>query len=88
MNLLFRPAKHIYDRYLVLKQDHIGWIIKGYFFIVVLQACYDVREAPAIWQVMEMIAEDPLENDKDWEFLSTHPVHQTREAFNKKNMAT
>ena len=42
------------------------------------KACFDVREAPALWEIMELIAEDPLENDKDLEFLSTHPVHSTR----------
>jgi hypothetical protein len=32
-----------------------------YFF---LQACLDVREAPAFWGKMQLIAENPLETDK------------------------
>ena len=42
------------------------------------KSCFDVREAPALWEIMELISEDPLESDKDLEFLSTHPVHSTR----------
>jgi len=44
------------------------------------KACFDVREAPAFWGEMELIAEDPIEVETDLEFLSTHPVHPTRQA--------
>merc|ERR1712203_643240 len=44
------------------------------------KACFDVREAPAFWGLMELLAEDPMEVDTDLEFASTHPVHPTRQA--------
>lgn len=43
------------------------------------KACFDVREAPAFWGKMQMLSEDPMENDKDLEFVSTHPCHSTRQ---------
>jgi len=43
------------------------------------KACFDVREAPALWGRMELTSNDPLEIDPDFEFLSTHPCHSTRE---------
>ena len=46
------------------------------------KACFDVREAPALWEIMEIIdsedCEDEMSTDKDLEFLSTHPVHSSR----------
>jgi len=47
--------------------------------VMAAKACFDVREAPALWGRMAFLAEDPLENDQDLEFLSTHPVHTTRQ---------
>ena len=44
------------------------------------KACFDVREAPAFWGKMALLAEDPLEDDQDLEFVSTHPCHSTRQA--------
>jgi len=44
------------------------------------KACFDVREAPAFWGKMQLASEDPMENDKDLEFVSTHPCHSTRQA--------
>jgi len=43
------------------------------------KACFDVREAPALWGLLELMTEDPIETDKDLEFLSTHPCHSTRQ---------
>jgi len=43
------------------------------------KACFDVREAPALWGLMELMSEDPMETDRDLEFVSTHPCHGTRQ---------
>ena len=59
------------------------------------KACFDVREAPALWGMMELLSEvgsqddvgdidsgplqDPMETDADMEFVSTHPCHSTRQ---------
>jgi len=42
------------------------------------KACIDVREAPAFWGKMKVRSEDPL-LDKETEFSSTHPCHETRQ---------
>jgi len=60
-----------FDRAMEMEADEVGLMMAA-------KACFDVREAPAVWQVMELISDDPMEKDKDWEFLSTHPVHNTR----------
>ena len=42
------------------------------------KACFDIREAPAFWGKMELLA--GLEGDgSDIEFLSTHPSHANRQ---------
>lgn len=42
------------------------------------KACIDVREAPAFWGKMKVRSMDPL-LDKETEFVSTHPCHETRQ---------
>merc|ERR1719369_255239 len=44
------------------------------------KACFDVREAPAFWGKMQLLSENPMENDSDFEFISTHPCHSTRQS--------
>jgi len=52
------------------------------------KACFDVREAPAFWGVMQLIAEAEDEGLEDLDleaveilaFASTHPAHPTRQA--------
>ena len=60
-----------FSREMEMEADEVGLVMAA-------KACFDVREAPALWGMMEFLAEDPLENDKDLEFLSTHPCHATR----------
>jgi len=60
-----------FSRAMEMEADEVGLLMAA-------KACFDVREAPAVWQVMELISDDPMEKDRDWEFLSTHPVHKTR----------
>jgi len=60
-----------FSRAMEMEADEVGLLLAA-------KACFDVREAPAVWQVMELISDDPMEKDRDWEFLSTHPVHNTR----------
>jgi len=31
-----------------------------------------------LWQLLELMDENPLSRDQDLEFLATHPVHKTR----------
>jgi len=55
---------------------------------VAAKACFDVREAPAFWGVMQLIAEAEDEGLEDLDleaveilaFASTHPAHPTRQA--------
>ena len=58
-----------------MEADEVGLMMAA-------KACFDVREAPALWEIMEIFDslddEDGLATDKDLEFLSTHPVHSTR----------
>ena len=60
-----------FSRDMELEADQVGLLLAA-------KACFDVREAPALWQLLEMMEEDPLAKDKDFEFLATHPVHSTR----------
>ena len=60
-----------FSRDMELEADEVGLLLAA-------KACFDVREAPALWQLLEMMEEDPLAKDKDFEFLATHPVHSTR----------
>jgi len=49
------------------------------------KACFDVREAPAFWGLMELYCEADL---LDLEFFSTHPVHPTRQANLSEKLAS
>ena len=62
-----------FSRELELEADVVGLTLAA-------KACFDVREAPAFWKRMEFYEEieAPGSNDKDLEFLFTHPVHSTR----------
>ena len=59
-----------FDRAQEMEADEVGLMMAA-------KACFNVREAPAVWQVMELISDNP-EDDMDLEFLSTHPAHRTR----------
>lgn len=57
-----------------MEADEVGLMMAA-------KACFDVREAPALWEIMEVIDslnEDLMSTDKDLEFLSSHPVHSSR----------
>ena len=43
------------------------------------KSCFDVREAPALWGMLELMSDSPLETDRDLEFLSSHPTHGARQ---------
>jgi len=60
-----------FDRAMESEADEVG-------LQMMAKACYDVREAPVVWKIMELIDEDEINLDKDLEFLSTHPAHCTR----------
>ena len=60
-----------FDRAMESEADEVG-------LQMMAKACYDVREAPVVWKIMELIDEDEISTDKDLEFLSTHPAHCTR----------
>merc|ERR1719397_720881 len=61
-----------FSRYMELEADEVGLILAA-------KACFDVREAPAFWELLELLDDDPLSNEEDLEFLATHPVHKTRQ---------
>jgi len=61
-----------FSRGMEMEADEVGLELAA-------KACFDVREAPALWGKMELMSEDPLETDKDLEFISTHPVHSNRQ---------
>jgi len=61
-----------FSRAMEAEADEVGLVMAA-------KACFDVREAPPLWGLMELLAEDETENDTDLEFLSTHPVHSTRQ---------
>ncbi len=42
------------------------------------KACFDVREAPAFWALMEL--SETEEEKMPLEILSTHPTHKNRES--------
>ena len=60
-----------FSRFMELEADEVGLLLAA-------KACYDVREAPVLWQLLELMDENPLSRDQDLEFLATHPVHKTR----------
>ena len=53
-----------------MEADEVGLMMAA-------KACFDVREAPAIWKIMELMDEMD-EYEPRCELLSTHPVHSTR----------
>ena len=65
-----------FSRHMEMEADQVGLLLAA-------KACFDVREAPALWKLFELIKEEQDEDfefakDKDIEFLSTHPVDSTR----------
>jgi Zn-dependent protease with chaperone function len=60
-----------FSRDMEMEADEVGLTMAA-------KACFDVREAPALWGLMELMSEDPIETDRDLEFVSTHPCHGTR----------
>ena len=63
-----------FSRAMELEADEVGLVLAA-------KACFDVREAPALWELLELMDENPLSSDKDLEFLATHPVHRTRYGY-------
>merc|ERR1719427_2509528 len=61
-----------FSRDMEMEADEVGLVMAA-------KACFDVREAPALWGLMELMSEDVMETDRDLEFLSTHPCHGTRQ---------
>jgi len=61
-----------FSRDMEMEADEVGLTMAA-------KACFDVREAPALWGLMELMSEDPIETDRDLEFVSTHPCHGTRQ---------
>jgi len=61
-----------FSRDMEMEADEVGLVMAA-------KACFDVREAPALWGLMEVMSEDPMETDRDLEFVSTHPCHGTRQ---------
>ena len=62
-----------FSRAMELEADEVGLQLAA-------KACFDVREAPVLWRIMELRDEitSPADTSKDLEFLYTHPVHSTR----------
>jgi len=61
-----------FSRAMETEADEVGLVMAA-------KACFDVREAPPLWGLMELLAEDVMETDADLEFFSTHPVHSSRQ---------
>jgi len=61
-----------FSREMEMEADEVGLVMAA-------KACFDVREAPALWGLMQLMSDDPLETDEDFEFLSTHPCHKSRQ---------
>jgi len=60
-----------FSRDMEAEADRVGLIMAA-------KACIDVREAPVFWGKMKLRSEDP-NIDKELEFTSTHPCHETRQ---------
>ena len=60
-----------FSRAMEMEADEVGLVLAA-------KACFDVREAPALWERLELMDDNPLSVDQDFEFLATHPVHRTR----------
>jgi len=61
-----------YSRLLEAEADEVGLQLTA-------KSCFDVREAPALWGLLELMSDSPLETDRDLEFLSSHPTHGARQ---------
>ena len=59
-----------YSRDMEMEADEVGLLLAA-------KACFDVREAPAFWALMEL--SEAEEEKMPFEILSTHPTHQNRE---------
>ena len=60
-------------RHLEIEADEVGLKLAS-------KACFDVREAPLFWAKMLAVSQNS-EFVQPPEYLSTHPSHQTREAY-------
>ncbi len=62
-----------YSRDIELEADEVGLQLAA-------KACVDVREAPAFWAKMALMAQAPVTEDdlQPPEILSTHPAHESR----------
>ena len=64
-----------FSRQMELEADEVGLVLAA-------KACFDVREAPALWMLTELRKTGDLEAfsepDTQLDFLSTHPVDRTR----------
>ncbi|XP_023325874.1 metalloendopeptidase OMA1, mitochondrial [Eurytemora carolleeae] len=60
-----------FSRDMETEADRVGLILAA-------KACIDVREAPVFWGRLKLLSEDPS-LDKEMEFSSTHPCHETRQ---------
>ena len=64
-----------FSRQMELEADSVGLVLAA-------KACFDVREAPTLWMLMELKKTGDLEVfselDRLIEFLSTHPLDRTR----------
>lgn len=63
-----------FSRDMETEADQVGMLMAA-------KACLDVREAPAFWGKMELLTENPLETEKELEFISTHPCHSSRQEY-------
>eukprot|EP00092_Neocalanus_flemingeri_P028561 GFUD01031017.1.p1 GENE.GFUD01031017.1~~GFUD01031017.1.p1 ORF type:complete len:385 (+),score=130.30 GFUD01031017.1:323-1477(+) len=70
-----------FSRDMEMEADEVGLVMAA-------KACFDVREAPALWGLMELMSEDPMETDRDLEFVSTHPCHGTRQESLSSQLAS
>ena len=60
-----------FNRIMETEADEVGLLLAA-------KACFDVREAPTFWAMMEM---NENEDEKiPIEYLSTHPAHKNRES--------
>ena len=64
-----------FSRQMELEADSVGLVLAA-------KACFDVREAPTLWMLMELKKTGELEAfselDRLIEFLSSHPLGRTR----------
>lgn len=51
--------------------------IQYHFIIILLEACFDVRESPKLWKRLA-VQQEQMEGTPDVEWFSTHPSHSNR----------